>query len=240
MNEFFFFFASLQRWLSCPAAGRILVPWPGIKPTCSALEDKFLTTGPPGKSLNEWLNVPPYPHPHAWILFHWVELMKASVGGKILGPVQRSLSNSLCVQGNIGHGSSSFSWLWVNWVLSSLVTTFHLWDVSMPLGWTEQSLLLGSRGRMILGGRSWGQLGTHLESCFLISSLSSCSPKRSSEPHTFLSWTTPATFCQVIRTWGQKGPHRISGLIACLVRLCWLQYGFPVLCPKPPTLVGPS
>ena len=168
MNEFFFFFffASLHCWLSCPAAGGILVPWPGIKPTCSVLEDKFLTTGPPGKSLNEWLNVPPYPHLHglscAWIMFHWVELMKASVGGKILGPVQRSLSNSLCVQGNIGHGSSSFSWLWVNWVLSSLVTTFHLWDVSMPQGWTEQSLLLGSRGTMILGGRSWGQLGTHL------------------------------------------------------------------------------
>ena len=159
MNEFCVcVYASLQHWLSCPAAGGFLVPWPGIKPTCSALEDKFLTTGPPGKSLNEWLNVPPYPHPHglsyAWILFHRVELLKAAVRGKILGPVQRSLSNSLCVQGNMGHGSGSFSWLWVNWVLSSLVTTFHLWEVSMPLGCTEQNLLLGSRGRMISGGKS--------------------------------------------------------------------------------------
>ena len=29
---------------------RILAPWPGIKPTSSALEAKVLTTGPPGKS----------------------------------------------------------------------------------------------------------------------------------------------------------------------------------------------
>ena len=30
---------------------RILAPWPGIEPTSCALEDKALTTGPPGKSL---------------------------------------------------------------------------------------------------------------------------------------------------------------------------------------------
>ena len=39
---------------SCPAARGILVPWPGIKPASSALQDGFLTTGPPGKSLG-WL-----------------------------------------------------------------------------------------------------------------------------------------------------------------------------------------
>ena len=31
---------------------RILIPWPGIDPTSPALEDKVLTTGPPGKSLS--------------------------------------------------------------------------------------------------------------------------------------------------------------------------------------------
>ena len=36
--------------LSCPAASGILVPQPGIKPTSSALEGRFFTTGPPGKS----------------------------------------------------------------------------------------------------------------------------------------------------------------------------------------------
>ena len=36
--------------LSCPAARGILVPWPGIKPASPALEGRFLTTGPPGKS----------------------------------------------------------------------------------------------------------------------------------------------------------------------------------------------
>ena len=36
--------------LSCPEACE-LVPQPGIKPMCPALEGGFLTTGPPGKSL---------------------------------------------------------------------------------------------------------------------------------------------------------------------------------------------
>ena len=42
-------------WLSCPATYRILVPWPGIKPTSPELEGGFFTTGPPGKSLM-WLS----------------------------------------------------------------------------------------------------------------------------------------------------------------------------------------
>ena len=37
--------------LSCPAACRILVSQPGIKPTSPAMEGRFLATGPPGKSL---------------------------------------------------------------------------------------------------------------------------------------------------------------------------------------------
>ena len=38
--------------LSCPAAYYVLVHRPGIEPTCSALKGGFLTTGPPGKSLD--------------------------------------------------------------------------------------------------------------------------------------------------------------------------------------------
>ena len=34
----------------CPTAGRILVPQPRIEPASSALQGRFLTTGPPGKS----------------------------------------------------------------------------------------------------------------------------------------------------------------------------------------------
>jgi len=34
---------------SCPVAGGILVPRPGIKPTSPPLEGEFLTTGPQGK-----------------------------------------------------------------------------------------------------------------------------------------------------------------------------------------------
>ena len=37
--------------LSCPAACGILVPRPRIKPTSPALEGRFFSTGPPGKSL---------------------------------------------------------------------------------------------------------------------------------------------------------------------------------------------
>ena len=36
--------------LSCPAACGTLVPWPGIEPVSLALEGRFFTTGPPGKS----------------------------------------------------------------------------------------------------------------------------------------------------------------------------------------------
>ena len=39
--------------LSCFKACGILVPWPGIEPTSPALQSRFLTTGPPGKSLKE-------------------------------------------------------------------------------------------------------------------------------------------------------------------------------------------
>ena len=36
--------------LSCPSACGVLVPLPGIQPSPTALEGRFLTTGPPGKS----------------------------------------------------------------------------------------------------------------------------------------------------------------------------------------------
>ena len=38
--------------LSCLAARGILDPGPGIEPSSPALEGGFLTTGPPGKSLD--------------------------------------------------------------------------------------------------------------------------------------------------------------------------------------------
>ena len=40
--------------LSCPEASGISVPWPGIKPMSPALLGRFLTTGPPGKSLSHY------------------------------------------------------------------------------------------------------------------------------------------------------------------------------------------
>ena len=57
--------ASLQLWRlrsgahglsSCPVACGILVPQPGIEPASPALEGRFLTTGPPGKSLGHLVN----------------------------------------------------------------------------------------------------------------------------------------------------------------------------------------
>ena len=52
--------ASLYFWCvgSTDAPGHvgILLPWPGIKPTSPALEGRFLTTGPPGKSFKRVLN----------------------------------------------------------------------------------------------------------------------------------------------------------------------------------------
>ena len=39
------------RGLTCPTACGILLPWPGIQSETPALEDGFLTTGPPGESI---------------------------------------------------------------------------------------------------------------------------------------------------------------------------------------------
>ena len=43
---------TVVRQLSCSTTCGILVPQPGIKPVSPALESRFLTTGPPGKSLH--------------------------------------------------------------------------------------------------------------------------------------------------------------------------------------------
>ena len=43
---------AVARRLSCPSACGILAPPGGIKPASPALEGRFLTTGPPGKSLS--------------------------------------------------------------------------------------------------------------------------------------------------------------------------------------------
>jgi len=48
--------------LSGPIACGILVPQPGIKPAFPALEGRFLTTGPLGKSKTYFLNLMPPPH----------------------------------------------------------------------------------------------------------------------------------------------------------------------------------
>ena len=58
--------------LSCPAACGILVPWPGIQPASPALQDRFLTTGPSGKSrhlLIKWVRWSNLLEPHESELF---------------------------------------------------------------------------------------------------------------------------------------------------------------------------
>ena len=40
---------AVTRGLSCTVACGIFVPWPGIESASSALQGKFLTTGPPGR-----------------------------------------------------------------------------------------------------------------------------------------------------------------------------------------------
>ena len=47
----------VARGFSCPVACGILVPQPGIEPVSTALEGRFLTTGPPGKALKEVLKM---------------------------------------------------------------------------------------------------------------------------------------------------------------------------------------
>ena len=53
--------AAVAHGLSCPMACGILVPQPGIEPAPPTLEGRFLTTGPPGKSLIVSLAMPFFP-----------------------------------------------------------------------------------------------------------------------------------------------------------------------------------
>ena len=50
--------SSRARGFSCSAACGILVPPPGIEPASPALEGRFLTTGPPGKSPQNFFKEP--------------------------------------------------------------------------------------------------------------------------------------------------------------------------------------
>ena len=49
---------------SCSVAYGVLVPQPGIKPVSPALQGRFFTTGPPGKSPSPSVSSPP-PQPHS-------------------------------------------------------------------------------------------------------------------------------------------------------------------------------
>ena len=51
--------------LVAPKVCRILVPQSGIEPMSPALQGEFLTTSPPGKSLESILEGPALPHPLA-------------------------------------------------------------------------------------------------------------------------------------------------------------------------------
>ena len=50
--------AVVAQRLRCSQACGILVPQPGVEPTSPALEGRFLTTGPPGKSPGACLSFP--------------------------------------------------------------------------------------------------------------------------------------------------------------------------------------
>ena len=49
-------------WFLDHEACGILAPQPGLEPAPPALESRFLTTGPPGKSLEETIRVDEYVH----------------------------------------------------------------------------------------------------------------------------------------------------------------------------------
>ena len=60
-------------WLSCPTAGGILVPWPGIEPVSPALKGRLFITGPPGKSWSKLLGLQPWLH-HLFTMWLWARV----------------------------------------------------------------------------------------------------------------------------------------------------------------------
>ena len=74
------------RGISCPLACGILVPRPGIKPVSPSLEGRFFTTGPPGRSQEDF---------HKLILFDFYGGVKYSevVLINVEAAVQRTIAS---------------------------------------------------------------------------------------------------------------------------------------------------
>ena len=85
------FFSFLSCWVfpaarklsSCPTACGVSAPWPRIKPTCPALEGRFLTPGPPGKC------------PHTFLREHGLQAVVLFCFFLLLNPVMRTSSVEL-------------------------------------------------------------------------------------------------------------------------------------------------
>ena len=60
--------------VSCSEARGILVPRPGIEPSSPALQNRFLTTGPPGKSLPSFMCIVYWHYYHTKWAWDWVRL----------------------------------------------------------------------------------------------------------------------------------------------------------------------
>ena len=93
---------------SCPAACGILVPQLRIKPASPALEGRFLTNGPPGKSLSFYFKNSQIVHINAcvWNLerWHWWTYLQGSNG-------DADIEKRLWIQGEGGReGGREISW----------------------------------------------------------------------------------------------------------------------------------
>ena len=103
--------------LSCPAACRILVPWPGIQPASPTLQGGFLTTTPPGSPL-------PYTLLSSFI---WpVACGGLGVGARLTGNLWRLLSQVTYVtlaQSLCSVQSLSYVWLFATpWTAALSIT----------------------------------------------------------------------------------------------------------------------
>ena len=134
--------------LGSGCACRSLVPWPGIEPKSPALEGRFLTTVPSGKShrLNSSM--------------HLHEICETKKDERI----SLFLLGSLCLQAMHGNGNC-FLQQWFRvcsravWVLrNDWVSFFWLWDL-----WI---LAIGPFHRFLGDERKWSTVAASLQRCF--------------------------------------------------------------------------
>ena len=121
----------LSNWTELNWCG-ILVPWPGIKPTSPALEGRFLTTGPPGKSLSwfsSWLHLSFSLLIHSFILSFYIDWIPTEDSGKITDDLEKITQGVLSGEEKNGMWTDNYNKEW--WVPEVFIRKYETTEIPL-------------------------------------------------------------------------------------------------------------